>query len=35
MNFTGKWMELKDIISSEATHTQTDMHGMYSIVNGY
>jgi len=26
MNFAGKWMELKNIILSEVTQTQNDMH---------
>jgi hypothetical protein len=34
-NFTGKWMELENIILSEVTQTQKDMHGMYSPVSGY
>ena len=33
MNFAGKWMELENIILSEVT--QKDMHGMYSLINGY
>ena len=28
MNFAGKWMELENIILSEATQTQKDMYGM-------
>ena len=28
MNFAGKWMELENIILSEVTQTQKDMHGM-------
>ena len=35
MNFAAKWMELENIILSEATQTQKDMHGMYSLVSGY
>ena len=31
----GKWMELKNIILSEVTQTQKDMHGMYSLISGY
>jgi hypothetical protein len=34
MNFAGKWMELENILS-EVTHTQKDMHGMYSLISGY
>ena len=30
MNFTGKCMELENIILSEVTQTQKDMHGMHS-----
>ena len=33
MNFAGKWKELENIIQSEVT--QKDMHGMYSLINGY
>jgi hypothetical protein len=35
MNFTGKWMELENIMLSEVTQTRNDMHGMYSLINGY
>jgi hypothetical protein len=35
LNFTGKWMELENIIFSEVTQTQKDMHGMYSLISGY
>jgi hypothetical protein len=35
MSFAGKWMELEDIILSEFTQTQKDMHGMYSLISGY
>jgi hypothetical protein len=31
MNFAGKWMELENIILSEVTQSQKDMHGMYSL----
>jgi hypothetical protein len=34
MNFAGKWMELENIILSEVTQSQKDMHGMYSL-SGY
>jgi hypothetical protein len=30
MNFAGKWMELENIIQSEAT--QKDMYDMYSLI---
>jgi hypothetical protein len=32
MKFLGKWMELENIILSEVTLTQKDMHGMYSLI---
>ena len=35
MNFSVKLMELVNIILSEMTQTQKDMHGMYSLVSGY
>ena len=35
MNFAGKWMKLENIILSEVTQTQNDMHGMYSLISGY
>ena len=35
MNFAGKWMELENIILSEVTKTQKDMHGMCSLISGY
>ena len=28
LSFAGTWMELENIILSEVTHTQKDMHGM-------
>jgi hypothetical protein len=28
-------MELENIILSEVTHTQKDMHGMYSLISRY
>jgi hypothetical protein len=34
-NFSGKWMELENIILSEVTQVQKDMHGMYSLIGGY
>ena len=30
MNFSGKWMKLKNSILTEVTKTQKDTHGMYS-----
>jgi hypothetical protein len=35
MIFAGKWMELENTILSEATQTQKDMHGIYSLMSGY
>ena len=35
MNFIGKRMELENIILSEVTQTQKDMHGIYSLISGY
>jgi hypothetical protein len=34
LSFAGKWIELETILS-EATQTQKDMHGRYSIISGY
>ena len=34
-NFAGKWMELENIMLSEVTQTQKDMHGMHSLISGY
>jgi hypothetical protein len=35
VNFAGKWIELENIILSEVTYTQKDMHSMYSLISGY
>jgi hypothetical protein len=35
MKFTGKWMELENIILSEVTQKQKNSHGMYSLISGY
>jgi hypothetical protein len=35
LSFVGKWMELENIILSEVTQTEKDMHGMYSLISGY
>ena len=35
LSFSGKWMELKNIILSSATQSKKDMHGIYSLVSGY
>ena len=34
LSFAGKWMELENIILSEVTQTQKDMHGMFSLISG-
>jgi hypothetical protein len=34
VNFSGKWMELENIILSEVTHTQKAIHCMYSLISG-
>jgi hypothetical protein len=35
MNFAGKSMELENILFSELTQTQKDIHAMYSLISGY
>ena len=35
MKFTGKWVELENIILSKVTQSQKNTHGMYSLINGY
>jgi hypothetical protein len=35
MHFAEKWMELENIILSEVTQTQKDIHGMYFLIGGY
>ena len=35
MNFTGKWMELENIILSEVTQSQKNTNGMYSLIGRY
>jgi hypothetical protein len=35
LSFAGKWMELENIILSEVTQTQKNVHSMYSIISGY
>ena len=35
VNFAKKWIKLKDIIQSEITQSQKDMHSMYSLISGY
>ena len=34
-NFVGQWIELENIMLSEVTQTQNDIHGMYSLISGY
>jgi hypothetical protein len=35
IEFACKWKELENIILSEVTQTQKDMHGFYSLISGY
>ena len=35
MKFLGKWMELENIILSEVTQSQKNIHGMHSLISGY
>jgi hypothetical protein len=35
LRFAGKWMELENMILSEITQTQKDMHSIYSLKSGY
>ena len=35
IKFASKWMELENVILSVIMHTQKDMHGMHSLINGY
>jgi hypothetical protein len=35
LTFAGKWMKLENIILSEVTQTQKDMHGIHSLISGY
>jgi hypothetical protein len=35
LSFANKWMELGNIILSEVTQTQKDMHGIYSLISRY
>ena len=35
LSFAGKWMELENIILSDVTPTQKDMHDIYSLISGY
>jgi hypothetical protein len=35
LTFAGKWMELENIILSEVTQTQKNMHSMLSLIDDY
>jgi hypothetical protein len=35
MKFLGKWMDLEDIILSEATQSQKNTNDMHSLISGY
>ena len=35
VHFAGKWMELENIILSEVTKTQKDIHKVYTLISGY
>jgi len=35
MKFLGKWMKLENIILSEVTQSQKNIHGMHSLISGY
>jgi hypothetical protein len=35
LSLAGKWMELENIMLSEITQIQKDMHGMYPLISGY
>jgi hypothetical protein len=35
LSFARKWMELENIILSEITQTQNDVHGIYSLISRY
>jgi hypothetical protein len=35
MKFLGKWMELENIILSEVTQSQKNIHGIHSLISGY
>jgi hypothetical protein len=35
MKFTGKWMELENIILSKVTQSQRNKHIMHSLISGY
>jgi hypothetical protein len=35
MKFLDKWIQLENIILSEVTQTQKNIHGMHSLIRGY
>ena len=35
MKFVGKWFDLENIILSEVTQSQKNIHGMQSLISGY
>jgi hypothetical protein len=35
MKFLGKWMELENIILSEATQSEKNTHGLHALISGY
>ena len=35
MKFSGKWMELENIIQNDVTQSQKNKHWMYSVISGY
>ena len=35
MKFLGKWLELENIILSQVTQTQKNIHGMHSLISRY
>ena len=35
MRFTGKWMDLENIILSEVIQSQRNKYGMYLLISGY
>jgi hypothetical protein len=35
LSFSGKWMELQNILLSDVIQTKKDMHDMYLLVSGY
>ena len=35
MKFLDKWMDLEDIILSEVTQSQKNMHAMHLLISGY